>query len=55
MLQNSEIRSAAKAAGVMLWQLADVLGVSEATIMKKLCLNLYAGQSELHDYLEVIS
>lgn len=36
MLQNSEIRSAAKAAGVMLWQLADALQISEPTMTRRL-------------------
>ena len=33
---NEVIRSAAKERGVFLWELADVLGVSEPTVTRKL-------------------
>ncbi len=36
MLANSEIRKTAKEKGVMLWEVADALKVSEATITRKL-------------------
>ena len=34
--KNKEIREAARAAGVRLWQIADDMGVSEATLIRKL-------------------
>lgn len=35
-MQNLEIREAVKNGGVYLWQLADRLGVSDATLSRKL-------------------
>lgn len=34
--KNKEIREAARAAGVRLWQIADDMSVSEATLIRKL-------------------
>ena len=36
MLQNTEIRSAAKAAGIPLWAVADALNISEPTMTRRL-------------------
>lgn len=52
MLHNSEIRSAAKAAGVTLWQLADELGISEPTMTRFLRREL--PECEKRDLLQII-
>lgn len=36
MKRNNDIRSAAKIAGVYLWEIADKLGVSEPTFIRSL-------------------
>lgn len=36
VITNKEIRERAKAAGVRLWQIADSIGVSDATFSRKL-------------------
>lgn len=41
-MQNLEIREAVKNGGVYLWQLADRLGVSDATLSRKLRKELSA-------------
>lgn len=35
-VENAEIRNAARAAGIKQWQLADMLGISENTLIRKL-------------------
>ena len=42
LMANTEIRRAAKAAGVPLWAIAQRLGVSEATITRRLRVELSA-------------
>lgn len=36
MKQNTRIREAAKAAGVRMWQIAEALGMQDATFSRKL-------------------
>lgn len=42
VLANKEIRDAAKAAGVRLWQVAHCMGVTDATFSRKLRFELPA-------------
>lgn len=42
ILANQEIRNAAKQRGIRLWQVADALGITDATLSRKL-------RHELHD------
>ena len=35
-MQNVEIRESAKAKGVMLWEIADAIGITDATFSRKL-------------------
>lgn len=35
-VENAEIRKAAKSAGIKQWQLADTLGISENTLIRRL-------------------
>lgn len=43
---NVEIRRSAAAAGVRLWQLADGLGITDASLSRKLRRELSAGEKE---------
>ncbi len=45
-LANADIRSAAKQAGVRLWEIADKMGVSDPTITKRLRKELDASEKE---------
>lgn len=45
-MQNLEIREAVKNGGVYLWQLADRLGVSDATLSRKLRKELSAKEKK---------
>ena len=51
-MANEIIRSTAKARGVCLWELADVLGVSEPTVTRKLRREL--DEPERARFLEAI-
>ncbi|MBQ7542116.1 MAG: hypothetical protein IJT44_07485 [Clostridia bacterium] len=50
--KNKEIRETARAAGVRLWQIADDMGVSEATLIRKLRHEL--PEAEKQEVLSVI-
>lgn len=45
-MKNNEIREAAKRAGIKLWQIADVYGVSDCNFSKKLRKELPATEKE---------
>ena len=51
-MANEKIRTAARESGVALWEIGDVLKVSEATITRKLRREL--SQSEQEEFLEII-
>ncbi len=51
-MYNKEIREAAKAAGVKLWQVADVYGVNDGNFSRKLRREL--PQSEKEKILAII-
>ena len=46
MIANEEIRNAAKAAGVKLWQVADRLGMHDSNFSKKLRKELSADEQQ---------
>ena len=46
MLANTDIRAAAKSAGVRLWELADHFGISEPTVTRKLRRELPQGEKQ---------
>ncbi len=46
MIANEEIRNAAKAAGVKLWQVADRLGMHDSNFSKKLRKELSADERQ---------
>ena len=46
MLENTAIRTRAKAKGVLLWELAEIMGISEPTITRRLRRELPAEQQE---------
>ena len=43
-MQNVEIRESAKAKGVMLWEIADAIGITDATFSRKLRKELSADE-----------
>ena len=45
-LANTEIREAAKRNGVRLWQVAEVIGIADATFSRKLRRELPASERE---------
>lgn len=45
-MTNMGVKSAAKAAGVRLWELADQLGIADTTLSKKLRYELPAAEQE---------
>ena len=45
-LANTEIREAAKRNGVRLWQVAEVIGIADATFSRKLSRDLPASERE---------
>ena len=45
-LANTEIREAAKRNGVRLWQVAEVIGIADATLSRKLRRELPASERE---------
>ena len=51
-LSNVDIRSSAKTSGVPLWQIADTLDISEATLTRKLRREL--DDEEKNVYLSII-
>jgi len=51
-LTNVGVRAAAKDRGVCLWEIADVLGISEASITRKLRKEL--SESERDKFLDII-
>ena len=53
VIANKEIRERAKAAGIRLWQIADSIGISDATFSRKLRRELPA--KERSDILDIIS
>lgn len=52
-MANEYIRAVAKQSGVRLWELADVLGVSEPTITRRMRHDL--GETERARFLEAIN
>lgn len=46
MKQNARIREAAKAAGIRMWQIAEELGMQDATFSRKLRHELPAKEAE---------
>ena len=46
MLENTAIRTRAKEKGVRLWELAEIMGISEPTITRRLRRELPAEQQE---------
>ena len=46
MLENAAIRTRAKEKGVRLWELAEIMGISEPTITRRLRRELPAEQQE---------
>ena len=46
MKQNMRIREAAKAAGARMWQIAEALGMQDATLSRKLRHELPAKETE---------
>lgn len=46
MLENTAIRTRAKAKGVRLWELAEFMGISEPTMTRRLRRELPAEQQE---------
>lgn len=53
MLSNVEVRSAAKQNGVMLWQIANAMNISEATMTRKLRTEL--SESDKSAMLRIIN
>lgn len=51
-MKNTEIREAAKKKGIYLWQLADVLGINDGNLSRKLRKEL--PQEEKNRILEII-
>ena len=51
-MQNVEIRESAKAKGIMLWEIADAIGITDATFSRKLRKELSA--DERSRILEII-
>lgn len=43
---NCEVRTAARIAGVMLWQIASLLGVSESTMTRKMRTEMTAEEKD---------
>ena len=52
-LPNQTIREHAKQCGVRLWELADFLGISEATITRRLRYEM--GERDTADYIQAVN
>ena len=52
-MNNTEVRLAAKEHGVFIWEIADALGISEASMTRKLRYEL--SESEKKRMLELIN
>lgn len=56
MLCNQDIRLSAKRSGVRLWQVADALGIREATLSRKLRYELpKAEKQKVLDIIETLA
>lgn len=52
-MTNKDVREAAKTSGVLLWQIADALGIADATFSRKLRKELTEAEKEkIFDIIE---
>lgn len=52
-MTNKDVREAAKTSGVLLWQIADALGIADATFSRKLRKELSeAEKAKIFDIIE---
>lgn len=54
-MKNNDVRNEIKAAGIFIWEVADVIGISDVTMSKRLRKELSEDQKQqIRDAIEII-